>query len=237
MLAIARNYEALCTRSAEKIVALVADAIRRRGCFSAALCGGNTPQGIYELLGSPSYQKRLDWTKVDFFLGDERWVPLVHPRSNFKMITQALGPLSLCLHPVQTAAASPQVSAQLYEEELQKYFKLQPGPMPVFDLVLLGVGEDGHTASLFPGHSVLSETTRLVAAVEAPGLPEPRVTLTLPVINHARTVLFVVSGPAKAVMLQKVLSNPSERSLPAQLVRPGAGEMWWFVDEAAAKLC
>ena len=169
----AKNYEEFCVQVVEKILTLSKQRIQKQGRFTIALSGGSTPEGIYSLMAGHSYRDQFDWEGIDFFLGDERWVPSDNPRSNYKMIADTLLtktkiPLSN-VHAIKTNTADAQTSASLYEKELIKYFKLNAREFPQFDLILLGLGPDGHTASLFPNHPALDETKRLVIPVEAEG--------------------------------------------------------------------
>ena len=238
-IAVAKNYEELCSQAAQKILALSKKRIREGGRFTLALSGGSTPEGIYSLMASRAYRKRFAWEKIHFFFGDERWVPRNSPRSNYKMIARALltkVPVPRAnIHAIRTNTPNAAASAVLYEKELIEFFQLKPGEFPCFDLILLGLGQDGHTASLFPKDPALLEKKRLAVPVAATGIAEKRVTLTLAAINHAKAVFFVASGREKALALKAVLSPTMTRpALPAQLVRPLHGGSWWFVDHDAA---
>lgn len=230
---------ALADAAARIFIRLTAEAIARQGYFAAALSGGSTPLKMYTLLSEPGYTAQVDWSRVHFFWGDERCVPADHPDSNFHMTRLAL------LKRVQIPAKNihrmlgelePALAAEKYETELRAFFK--SGGFPSFDLALLGLGEDGHTASLFPGSTALSEKKLWVVAVEHDMPPPPlirRITLTLPVINAAREVIFLVSGTGKAELLKQVLSEPQKpNTLPAQLVRPTNGNLTWIIDKEAA---
>ena len=234
-MVVAKNYEELCNSAAQKILTLSQEAINERGRCAMALSGGSTPQGVYSLMASDAYVGKFDWNNIHFFLGDERWVPINNFRSNYKMITDALGvnakiPISH-VHPVNTDLPDVQAAAALYEQQLVSFFGLTSGEMPPFDIVLLGLGEDGHTASLFPGDSTVNETKKLAVPVEAEGITEKRITLTLPLINNSRSILFLVSGSGKAQMLKKIFEE--KELLPAGRVNPRQGALW-FVDESAA---
>ena len=196
-----------------------------------ALAGGSTPRAAYALLAA----EEVDWSRVHVFWGDERCVPPDHPDSNYRLAREALlDHVSLPAGNVHRMRGEmePEAAAQAYAAELRAFFGTQ---WPSFDLVLLGMGNDGHIASLFPGSAALRETARPVVAVTAEYQDRPahRVTLTLPAINAARQVLFLVTGAAKAETLWAVLEGPAER-FPAQLIRPTSGQLTWLVDTAAA---
>ena len=238
-MSTAKDYEALCALAVRKILSCSQKAIKERGRFTLVLSGGATPEGVYSLMAQRPYRDQFDWKNIHFFLGDERWVPAESPRSNYKMIVGSLFtkiniPLSH-FHAVNTATPDARTSAALYEKELIRYFSLKAGEFPQFDLILLGLGQDGHTASLFPGQPALEEAKRLAVSVEADGIAEKRITLTLPVIDHARAVFFLVNGPEKALILKKVLEGTGTRTLPAAIA--GAGpRVWWLADQTAASL-
>jgi 6-phosphogluconolactonase len=217
----ARNYEELCLKAVEKILTLVSKTIQSKGRCTIALSGGSTPAGVYSLMASPKYSGQFDWKNIHFFLGDERWVPMDNPRSNYKMIMDSLfsklDPPSYNFHPIKTNTRDVAASASLYEKELIHFFALKPKEFPRFDLVLLGLGQDGHTASLIPGHPAINESTHLAVPVEAKGYAEKRVSLTLPVLNEAHAIFFVVSGPDKAQVLQKIMAG--KNSFPAGQAR------------------
>jgi 6-phosphogluconolactonase len=237
-MSTAKNYEELCLKAVEKILTLVHRAIHTQGRCTIVLSGGSTPQGVYSLMATRPYCDQFDWEKIHFFLGDERWVPRHSPRSNYKMIMDSLfsqlNPPSYNFHPIKTNTHDVAASASLYEKELVHFFALKPNEFPRFDLVLLGLGQDGHTASLIPDNPAINESTHLAVPVEAKGYEEKRVTLTLPVLNQAKAVFFLVSGPDKAQVLQKILEG--KNSFPAGKVNPQQGEITWFLDQQAASL-
>jgi 6-phosphogluconolactonase len=207
--------------------------------FTLALSGGSTPLALYRLLAGPAGE-RLPWPAVHVFWGDERAVPPGHPDSNYRAARETLldhVPLPPAnVHRVPTEGGDPARAAAAYAAELRRFFGLARGGWPRFELVLLGLGADGHTASLFPGSAVLGERRRLVAAPWVEGLGAFRVTLTPPVFNHARAVAFLVSGAAKAASLVRALAaEGSAEETPARLIRPRAGELLWLVDRAAAR--
>lgn len=214
------------------------DAVAERGRFTIALSGGSTPKNLFNLLATNA-RTVLPWDRMFFFFGDERHVPPTDPESNYRMADESL----LSKVPVppgnvfRIAAENPDAAAAAaaYEKTLEKFFALQPGQFPVFDLILLGMGPDGHTASLFPGTAGLQEKSRLVIANWVEKFKTSRITLTLPVLNAARCVTFLVSGTDKAPALHAVLDSdaPGEQ-YPSKLVRPTDGKLIWLVDRAAA---
>ena len=211
-------------------------AVGERGRFSVALSGGNTPRSVYALLASQ--HKELPWDKIHIFFGDERHVPPDHPDSNFRMASESLltkVPIpDKNVHRIRAELeAGP--AAQDYEDQLRTFFHLIDHDWPRFDLVLLGLGDDGHTASLFPGTAALNERSRTVAANWVEKLQSFRVTLTFPVLNHAAEVIFLVSGDSKAQILSDVL-RPGAKKYPAQSVSPESGRLLWLVDKEAASL-
>ena len=228
---------ALIRAEAERIVTLANEAIDRRGRFLLALSGGSTPRPLYELLASDPFRARIDWSRVHLFWGDERCVPPDHPDSNYRMTREALldrvQPPAENVHRIR-GEAEPQEAAEAYERELRRIFG--PGEVPdrSFDLVLLGMGPDGHTASIFPGTQATTETRRWAMAVHVER-PRPmwRVTLTTVVLNAAADVTFLVAGADKADRLREVLQAGGPPRLPAQLVKPTHGALHWMVDRAA----
>jgi 6-phosphogluconolactonase len=223
----AAEFEALAHRRAEA----------GKG-FYVALSGGSTPRRLYELLGSPGLLNRIPWASVHVFQVDERAVPPDDPRSNYRMIREALlsrAPIpSDHIHRLRGEASDLEEAARDYEAELERAFRPGTAAPPRFDLILLGLGADGHTASLFPGSKALGEQTRWVTATEVAPLGARRLTLTLPVLNAAERVLFLVAGDEKAWTLRQVLYGPGGR-YPAQLIRPAHGRVTWYVDKAAAR--
>jgi 6-phosphogluconolactonase len=231
----AKNYEDLCALAVTKILEISRQAIKERGRCRIALSGGATPRGVYMLMASPAYRDQFDWKNIQFFLSDERWVPLDSPRSNYHMMATSGIPVE-CLHPFKMDATDAREGALVYEQQMLDEFALTVCQWPRFDLILLGLGEDGHTASLFPNNEALKEQNHLTAVANAAGVPEKRVTMTLPVINHAAVVLFLVSGQNKAAILKKVFEDPDGKSLPAGKVRLIRGEEWWLTDQTAVSL-
>jgi 6-phosphogluconolactonase len=225
--------------AANRIVGLAAEAIASHGRFDWALAGGSTPAALYRLLTERDFRGRIAWPQVHFFWGDERCVPPDDPESNYGMVRRAmldeLAPPPQNVHRLEGELA-PALAADRYQAELERHFALPAGSSPpTFDLIVLGMGADGHTASLFPGTAGLEEKRRWVVANRIESLGTTRLTLTLPVINAAAHVLFLVSGGDKAERLTQVLSRAQEGDpLPAQRVRPRGGDAEWFVDAPAA---
>jgi 6-phosphogluconolactonase len=228
----------LFSAAAEEVVSAATDAVAQRGRFTIALSGGSTPKGLFNLLATNALTV-LPWERMFFFWGDERHVPPTDPDSNYRMAEQTM----LSKVPVppgnvfRMAAENPDAAAAAedYEQTLRKFFALEPGQVPVFDLILLGIGPDGHTASLFPGTAGLQEKSRLVIANWVEKMKTNRLTFTLPVLNAARCVAFLVSGTDKAAVLRTVLEEevPAEQ-YPAKLVHPTDGKLIWLLDRAAA---
>lgn len=212
-------------------------AISERGRFAVALSGGKTPVRFYGRLAG--HDEVLPWRKIHIFLVDERFVPHDHQDSNRRMLTETLlDKISIPegnIHLIQTGQGSLEISAQEYERELERFFNVSAGQFPVFDLILLGLGEDGHTASLFPGTEALEESRHLVAAVALNEERHHRITLTLPVINHSKHVVFLVAGRRKAVILEKVIRD-GDPALPASRVNPEKGEILFLSDREAGSL-
>ena len=208
--------------------------------FTIALSGGSTPRGLHALLANdPAVRDRLPWHRLHFFWGDERHVPPDHPQSNYRMAYDTL--LSLVpvpaenIHRVCTEEPDAALAAEKYEQELRAFFGLEADHLPRFNCILLGMGSDGHTASLFPGTEALHETKRLVAANWVEKFKAYRITLTVPVLNRADLVVFLVSGAEKAEALKAVLQGDYRpERFPAQLIQPGPGKLLWIVDRAAA---
>jgi 6-phosphogluconolactonase len=228
--------EGVARAAAGHFAELAGASISDRGRFSVALAGGSTPKLAYELLASEEYRDRIDWSRVFVFFGDERCVPPDHPDSNYRMATESLlAHVSIPLENVYRMKGElyPADSARLYEQELRAFFPNELWPR--LDLVLLGMGDDGHTASLFPGSAALKEDTTWVAANWVEKFGTFRLTLTVPVINHAAHIIFLVTGEAKARRLAEVIPDArGTDALPSQLIRPVDGLLNWFVDKAAA---
>jgi 6-phosphogluconolactonase len=228
----------LFSAAAEEVIRAANEAVKARGKFTLALSGGSTPKALYNLLATNA-RTALPWERMYFFWGDERHVPPNDPDSNYRIVNEAM--LSKVSVPpanvFRMEAENPDASAAAaaYEQTLRKFFQLDANGVPRFDLILLGMGPDGHTASLFPGTEGLKEKSRLVIANWVEKLKTHRLSFTLPVLNAAHTVAFLVSGTDKASALKAVLegNDPGEQ-YPAKLVRPKDGKLIWFLDRAAA---
>ncbi|HEX9058103.1 MAG TPA: 6-phosphogluconolactonase [Ktedonobacterales bacterium] len=233
------DVAALSRAAADALAEVAAKAVRQHGRFRVALSGGSTPQALFKLLAHAPYHDRVSWSRTFVFWGDERCVPPTSADSNYRMARETLlfhVPVPATqVYRMPGEAADPEAGARLYEMSLRRAFALAPGEMPRFDLILLGMGSDGHTASLFPHTSALRVTDRLVVANRVEKLNTTRLTLTVPVLNNAATVLFLVAGDDKAGALKAVLRGPKHpEEYPAQLVAPHDGELVWLVDRAAA---
>jgi 6-phosphogluconolactonase len=230
------DLEELSRAAAEHIVSLSRSA-KASGRFALALSGGSTPARLYSLLGAPPYRDAIDWFNLHLFWADERCVPPDHPESNFRLVRDAL--LSKVALPGGNihriiGEAGPERAARDYEETLRAFFG--PGLFPVFNLILLGAGEDGHTASLFPGSPALRERSRAATAVVLDSQKPGRVSLTLPVLNHASQVLFLAAGRSKAAVVHEILEDGNPKQYPAGLVQPARGRVTWMIDREAASL-
>ncbi|MEW5977265.1 MAG: 6-phosphogluconolactonase [Acidobacteriota bacterium] len=236
-LDIVEDEGALAVRARREFLEAAESAVQRQGRCAVALAGGSTPKRLYGLLAEE--RRTSFWGRIHFFWGDERWVPPGHPDSNYRMAWEILLskiPIPAAnIHPVPTTLTSAAQTAESYEQTLRAFFAAKSGEPPVFDLIWLGMGADGHTASLFPGTQALSERSRWAVAVplEKPGVD--RISLTLPVINAGKHVVFLVSGPDKSETLRTVLEDPGKaQALPAHHVRPTNGTLLWLVDKPAA---
>lgn len=241
---VCRDSEELAVRAADFVVRSALDAIRERGRYMLALAGGSTPKAAYRLLARLPFEEAVDWAHTYLFFGDERFVPPEDPRSNFAMARHSLlepaGVPPGHAFPVPTLMESAATAAKAYEATLREVFgKEDRQDPPQFDLILLGLGADGHTASLFPAAPALSVTDRWVVATPPGSLPPDveRVTLTYPVLNAARDILFLVSGPDKAEAVRDVLEGHFSRDrLPAAAIAPASGNVAWLIDGSAAKM-
>lgn len=232
-ISVFENSEALSKAAADFIVSLAAKQIAENGKFSIALSGGNTPSQLFELLATAAYNKAVDWKNTFVFWGDERCVPVDDERNNSYVAKELLlnnvkiPAENIFIVPVKMA---PVKAAHYYEQTLKIFFKTQ---LPSFDLILLGMGDNGHTASLFPKTPILLEKTALVKEVYVKELNMNRVSFTAPLINNAKNILFLVAGKDKASMLHTVLDGKENiEKYPAQMIK--AGKVFWYVDKAAA---
>ena len=224
--------------AAELVAAALRQAMQRRGQAHIALSGGSTPRALFRLLAEPSWQDKIPWSHVHVWWADERCVPPDHFESNYAAaFTLLLSHLHVVqIHRMHGEDPHPAAAAQRYELELRQAFALGPRGRPRFDLVLLGMGADGHTASLFPHTPALRETRVLVTVGQAPVWPHQRLTLTLPTLNRAGSVLFLVAGADKGAALAQVFHpDPGQPALPASLVHPTRGRLLWLLDEPAAE--
>jgi len=244
-LGVADSSALLAEAVATEFLRLASEAIARHGAFRAALAGGETPRVAYERIAATWREAPdgpLRWGRVHLYWSDERMVPRDDPRSNFGMARAALVsrvPIPAAnIHPIPIDAAEPDVAAAEYERTIRTEFAVEPTALPRFDLVLLGMGADGHTASLFPGTSSLDERTRLAVAAHHPATSDPRVTLTLPLINNAAATIVLASGSAKAAMLDRAVRGtgrpPGEPLLPVERLQPRSGILLWMADKDAA---
>jgi 6-phosphogluconolactonase len=228
----------LFAAAAEEVIRAAGEALAQRGRFSIALSGGSTPKSLFNLLATNA-KSTLPWDRTFFFWSDERHVPPTDTQSNYRMADEAMlskvpvPPGNVFRIPSENPDAA--AAAAAYEQTLRTFFNVQAGELPRFDLILLGMGPDGHTASLFPGTAALQEKSRLVVANWVEKLRTNRLTFTLPLINAARSVVFLVSGIDKAPVLHEVLDgNAPGEQYPSKLVHPIDGKLIWFVDRAAA---
>jgi 6-phosphogluconolactonase len=234
------DAESISRAAAEEFVRLACAAIAARGRFTVALSGGSTPRRMHQLLASPPYRDQVDWQRVEFFWGDERTVPLDHADSNYRMaretLLDAIQPPAEHVHRLPAERPDRDAAAQDYQREIARIFGVPPdGLPPSFDLIFLGMGPDGHTASLFPHTAALNETVRWVVANHVPQKQTYRLTMTYPILNRAAVVCFLVAGAAKAERLAEVLEGPSKpMDLPSQQIKPVSGQLFWLVDTAAA---
>lgn len=235
-LSIYETQTALIQAAADLFVRTCAAATARGTC-SVALSGGSTPIPFHQLLASPTYRDKIDWSRIEWYWGDDRCVPPDDPESNYRMARETLLDAVPAppdhIHRMRTELP-PAEAAAAYEQEIQRGFDLSQGQFPRFDFVLLGMGPDGHTASLFPHTAALSVRDKIVVANAVPQLNTQRVTLTAPAINSAATILFLIEGANKADSLYEVLRGARNPDLyPSQLIAPRNGDLLWYVDTAA----
>ena len=241
-LHIVTDVDELSRTAAETIINKIDETLRTEDIFTIALSGGSTPKNLFALLArNETFHKQIPWEKIHFFWGDERHVPPDHQESNYRMTREAMLDIAPVLpdniHRIRTEEPDANKVAEEYEHELRDFFKLKRGQLPCFDCILLGMGPDGHTASLFPGTKALQERERLVLSNWVEKFQSFRITLTAPVLNNADMIVFLVSGEEKAAPLKAVLEGERQTDLfPAQLIEPKHGSLLWLVDHAAAKL-
>jgi len=234
---VAPGAEQLVREAADLFVSTAREAVSSRGVFRVALSGGNTPRPVYEALATPAYRDAVDWSCVQMFFSDERFVPSDSLESNYHMANEAL--LSKVpiperfVHRVATEGVAPDEAASLYEEGIRRVFEVALDETPGFDLILLGLGGDGHTASLFPDTEALHVVDHLVVPNFVPKLDTWRITFTYPLINAGHVVAFLVQGKDKAERVAEILDGDS--GLPAAGVRPTSGRLVWLLDRDAAE--
>lgn len=236
-IAIYPDVDTLSQDAAQYVLRIATEAIKMRGRFTIALSGGSTPRKLYGLLGNEPYRSQIDWTLVHIFWSDERCVPPDNEESNYHMAHELLlSKISIPavqVHRMPADMPDRNAAARKYEDEMRRVFGTDG--VPNFDLIQLGMGPEGHTASLFPHQAALHEQQRLVVPVSVPKPPPDRLTFTPPLLNAAHNVLFLVTGSDKADALHAVLEGPyNPDEYPAQIVRPPNGEVTWMVDTAAA---
>ncbi len=224
---------ALIDRSLDLVVSQMHAAIQERGQCTIALAGGGTPKPLYEAIATQD----LPWEKIHVFWGDERYVPADHPDSNQGMARHAwldkVGIPEANIHPMPTDGESPAADAAKHESQLREFFQVPQGEFPQFDIILLGIGDDAHTASLFPHTDALNVQDHLVTVGNKDG--QPRITFTAPLINQARCVMFLVAGESKRPALAQIFAPEADPlTYPARLIQP-QGELWWLFDEAAGQ--
>ncbi len=233
------DVESLSKAAAAEFVRCAGQAVAARGRFTVALSGGSTPKRLYQLLTTEPYRSQIDWGRVEIFWGDERCVPPDHKDSNYRMAREAMLtqlPISAeHVHRLEAERADRETAARDYEAVLARVFGVNSGgEPPALDLILLGMGPDGHTASLFPHTQALDETHRWVVPNHVPQLNTDRLTLTRPILNRGREVLFLVAGDDKAERLAEVLAGSADpKRLPSQSIQP-EGQLVWFIESAAA---
>jgi len=233
---------AIAKRAAQEFIQAATVAAREKGAYSVSLAGGKTPKALYSLLVTdPALRSQVPWDKIQLFFGDERHVPPDHPDSNFRMATEAMISKSP-MKPEQVTRIKGEYpdagqAALEYEKALREYFKLKDGEYPRFDLVLVGMGNEGHTLSLFPGTKALHADGRIAVRNWVGKLYAERITLTAPAASNAAQVIFMVTGADKAPALKAVLEGPFEpEQLPAQLLQPKNGKLLWLVDTTAGSM-
>lgn len=234
-LHISKDIGSLSVSFADWLVIYIKEVLLKQDRFTIALSGGNTPKRLYQILASDNYKKKIAWDRLHFFWGDERFVPSTDDRNNAKMAFDELldhvPVIREHIHVMQTDT-DPMVSASGYEKLLHTYFDNKPHS---FDLVLLGLGDNAHTLSLFPGYEVVTEQAKWVSAFYLEEQEMYRITLTAPVVNRSARVAFLVSGGDKAAAVYHIIASEHEPDLyPGQIIQPFNGELYWFCDEAAA---
>ena len=234
-LHIHKNPATMAERAAHILAAACEEAVEERGIFRLAISGGVTPIPLFRLLSAPDWADRLPWDKISIFFVDERCVDPEHPDSNYGLARrELLSKVPSIRFYRMRGEIDPVDAAVKYEQQLRQEFEISDMVLPRFDFIILGMGPDGHTGSIFPNSPAMAERKRLVIDQYVPERKADRITLTLPVLNNARCCLFMVTGKDKHPVLSRALNLLSEPTLPAQMVHPVAGELIWVVDEAAA---
>lgn len=232
-------HEDWAQKAATFILTISEQAIQSTGRCLIALSGGSTPKTLYQTIRTPEWKTRFNWSRLVFLFGDERCVAPDHADSNYGMAQRELfQPLNLPqdrIHRMKGEYPDPAVAAEEYDKTLRDVTQCPPPDIPRIDLVLLGLGDDGHTASLFPGTAALHERSTLVTVGQAPTGIRSRLTLTLGVLNHAAVVLFIVTGAGKSEMVHRVIESDTDQLLPASRVSPDTGRLVWILDQAAAQ--
>ncbi len=239
---ILENGEAVSRAAAEMLVDMALEKLKTKELVAVALSGGSTPKNMFAILANDAaLRDRMPWNRVHFFWGDERHVAPDHADSNFRMTHETM--LSKVpvppgnIHRIRSENPDAGEAAAEYEQELREFFKLEEKQLPIFDCVFLGMGPDGHTASLFPGTKALHEQKRLVVSNWVDKFKSHRITMTAPVLNNADIIIFLISGEGKAEPLRAVLEGEKQTDLyPSQLITPTHGKLLWLVDKAAARL-
>lgn len=230
------NLNELSAAVADWMVSYISDTLSKNSRFTISLSGGSTPQKLYSLLATDAYKEKIDWSKMHIFYGDERAVPFEDERNNAKMTYDTLldhVPVPASQIHVMKTDIDPEAAARQYDEILHQYFSEGE---TTFDLALLGMGDDGHTLSIFPGSELVDEKSAWVKAIYVPAQKMYRITLTVPITNRAAKVAFLTAGSNKAAVLKQVVSGEFNPGLyPSQLIRPENGELYWFVDKEAVK--
>jgi 6-phosphogluconolactonase len=235
---ICKDQSELADASARDFVRVMQEAVSKRGKATVALSGGHTPQILYDRVLQPDLKNSVDWSKVHFFVGDERTVPAESDQSNFgnaeRLFLSKLNLPAGNLHPTKGQDLNPEKSAADYENEIRSFFQLKEGEFAQFDMIHLGMGPDGHCASLFPGTKALSEEKRMVVANHVDKLNTDRITFTFRMINSSHNVMFMLEGAEKSAVLAEALQSTTQ-AYPVQKIKPENGRLDWFIDQSAAK--
>jgi 6-phosphogluconolactonase len=235
-LLVTKNDLEMAQKAAELIEEQCAEALATRSLFNLAISGGRTPRSLFRLLSSHEWEKRVNWERTALYWVDERCEPTDSPKSHYGIArAELLSRVPLTRFYRIKGEAHPEEAAEAYERLLREHFCLGEGEVPRFDCIVLGLGNDGRTASIFPGHSAMEEKDRLVVDQYIHSMKSSRVTMTFPVLNNSRCCIFMASGKEKHPILSTALNLMAEPTLPAQMVRPVKGRLCWIIDEAAYK--